>query len=586
MPNLFAMSFEGTLAPSFDLRCLHRGRKAPDGWGIGYYPGGEPSASVLKEPAPASGSIRSELVKAWDHLASSVFVVHIRTATWGQNSDANTQPFSRSHGGRDWLVGHSGSLRDRLDVGGRFEPVGSTDTERVFCELLDRIATAGWRSIGECDLDELRDELEDLNQHGALSLVMSDGMDLLVYAERRDEGGLHLAQLLPPHGEQLAFGDDDLLVDITKRGEMSRKGVVVSSNPLVRADGRPMEWTRVPPAHLVVIRQGAVVAEVAAQPRRERTSVRKVRAVQTAPRHAEPQSFEVVHRTVYRYENAVERSSHLLKLFPVHDRLQRVREQSLALTLDGEPFEGKHIDFDDVFGNRARRLMVERPYKELAIEARSKVDLLDTDPLEFKPLHARRAIPLVWMPWQREMMAPYLLPAELPETQLQELAEYAMTFVERSDYDLIGTLLDMNRSIFREYKYTQGATTVATTAFDVYANRRGVCQDFTNLFICLARLLGIPARYTCGYIYTGPKAENTAQSEASHAWVELYLPEVGWKGFDPTNGVLTQTEHIRVASGRSYIDATPTSGTIYVGGGPETLSVDVRLEIIGGAAEG
>jgi transglutaminase-like putative cysteine protease len=185
------------------------------------------------------------------------------------------------------------------------------------------------------------------------------------------------------------------------------------------------------------------------------------------------------------------------------------------------------------------------------------------------------------MPWQREMMAPYLLPAELPETQLQELADYAMTFVERNDYDLIGTMLDMNRSIYKEYKYAQGLTSLATTAFDVYVNRRGVCQDFTNLFICLARLLSVPARYMCGYIHTGPKAENTAQSEASHAWVELYLPELGWKGFDPTNGILPQTDHVRVAHGRSYIDATPTSGTIYVGGGPETMQADVRVELIG-----
>src|SRR5271155_1508933 len=219
MPNLFAMSFEGTLAPSFDLRCLHPGRKPPDGWGIGYYPGGEPSASVLKEPAPASGSIRSDLVRAWDHLASSIFVVHIRTATWGQNSDANTQPFSRAHGGREWLFGHSGSLRDRLVVDGRFEPVGSTDTELVFCDLLNRIADAGWKAIGEVDLVRLRQELTELNLHGSLSLVMSDGLDLIVYADARDEGGLHLAQLLPPHGPQLAFGDDDLWVELTRRGE-------------------------------------------------------------------------------------------------------------------------------------------------------------------------------------------------------------------------------------------------------------------------------------------------------------------------------------------------------------------------------
>jgi transglutaminase-like putative cysteine protease/predicted glutamine amidotransferase len=578
MPNLFAMSFEGTLAPSFDLRCLHPGRRPPDGWGIGYYPGGEPSASVLKEPAPANGSIRSELVKAWDHLASAIFVVHVRKATWGQNSDANTQPFSRAHGGRDWLIGHSGSLRDRLDVGGRFEPVGSTDTERIFCDLLDRIAEAGWRSIGECDLQRLHVELGDINKHGGLSLVISDGLDLLVYADLRDEGSLHLCHLLPPHDHSLAFGDDDLSVNLTSRGDLSRKGVLVASTPLTRPDGRPMEWTRVPPGHLLVLRQGAVVGELAADGAGSRTSVRRVRTVQAAPRQAEPKTLHVVHRTVYRYEQPVERSSHLLKLFPVQDRVQQVLEHSLAVSLDGKPFEGKQVDFDDVFGNRARKFLIERPYRELAVEARSRVHV-HAPPAELRPLEARRVIPLVWMPWQREMMAPFLLPTELPETQLQELADYAMTFVERNDYDLIGTVLDMNRSIYREYKYVQGATTVATTAFDVYANRRGVCQDFTNLLMCLARLLSIPARYTCGYLYTGPKAENTAQSEASHAWVELYLPELGWKGFDPTNGVVTQSDHVRVAVGRSYQDATPTSGTLYVGGGPETLTADVRVEI-------
>lgn len=580
MPNLFAMCFEGTLAPSFHLRCLDRGRKLPDGWGIGYYPGGEPSASVLKEPAPASGSIRSELVKAWDHLASSLFIVHVRTATWGQNSDANTQPFSRAYGQRDWLIGHSGSLRERLVVDGRFEPVGSTDTELIFCDLLGRFEENGWRSIGACDLSRLRTELGSLNEHGTLSVVMSDGSDLLVYADAHDEGGLYLAHLLPPFGDKLEFGDDELTIDLTSRGAINRKGVAVSSAPLPRVDGKPMEWTRVPAGHLMVVRQGAVHHDFAVSPDAPRPKDRTLRAVQPSPERAEPRTYSVSHRTTYRYRVPVERSTHLLKLTPVLDRLQRVHQHTLELKLDGAPFEGRQIDFDDVFGNRARRLVIEQPYQLLEFEARSVVELLDTDPLEFKPLHARRAIPLVWMPWQREMMAPYLLPPELPETQLQELADYAMTFVERNDYDLIGTVLDMNRSIFREYKYVQGATSVATTAFQVYVERRGVCQDFTNLFICLARLLGVPARYSCGYVYTGPKADNTAQSEASHAWVELYLPEVGWKGFDPTNGVITQTEHIRVAHGRSYVDATPTSGTIYVGGDGETLEVAVRVEPI------
>jgi transglutaminase-like putative cysteine protease len=60
------------------------------------------------------------------------------------------------------------------------------------------------------------------------------------------------------------------------------------------------------------------------------------------------------------------------------------------------------------------------------------------------------------------------------------------------------------------------------------------------------------------------------------------LPEAGWKGFDPTNGILTQTDHVRVAVGRNYVDATPTSGTIYVGGGGETLRASVRVELVSG----
>src|SRR5690242_19599126 len=185
MPNLLAMSFEGELAPSLDLRCLHPGRKLPDGWGIGYYPGGEPSASVLKEPAPPEGSIRGELIKAWEHLASSIFVLHIRTATWGSISDANTQPFSRSLGGRDWLIGHSGSLTHRVPTFPEsvFMPVGSTDTELMFCRLMTWVAAAGYRSLGDIDPEVLRDWFSDFNVHGSLTTMLTDGQDLCVYAD-------------------------------------------------------------------------------------------------------------------------------------------------------------------------------------------------------------------------------------------------------------------------------------------------------------------------------------------------------------------------------------------------------------------
>jgi len=320
-----------------------------------------------------------------------------------------------------------------------------------------------------------------------------------------------------------------------------------------------------------------VIAEVGAGiPHSEPASTQLVsRPDLGRPQRAQARRLQVVHRTAYRYERPVERSAHLLRLVPAHDRLQALHASSITLSVDC-----KQRDYEDVFGNQVRRVAIDTPFSEMVIEARSDVSLLDTEPFQFRPLHARSVIPLVWMPWQRQVLEPYLLPPELYESELQELAQYAMSFAVRNDYDLVDTLLDINQTIRREYEYRQGSTSLSTTPYEVYTRRCGVCQDFANLFICLARLLGVPARYVCGYLYTGPANPNQIQALASHAWVQVYLPEAGWKGFDPTNGVVTQTDHVRVAVGRSYKDATPTSGTIFVGGGRETLEIEVTVTAV------
>ncbi len=570
MPNLLAMSFEGELAPSFTLHCLESGRTLPDGWGLGYYPAGEPTAAILKEPAPPQASMRSQLALAWEQVASSLFMLHIRHATWGALSDANTQPFSRTWGKRDWLIGHAGSLDQRLpDVAGPFEPVGSTDTEQLFCQLLNRCVEQKWRSLADANLDTIISWLNEYNAIGGLTMCLTDGRDLLVHADRRGEP-LWIGELHPPYG-RIAFGDDDLGVDLTKRGAKSRKGIVISTEPQLPRDGdaaQALTWRQLAPGTVLVIREGAITQErssggIVDTPRRTRM-----------PTKAEPRIYDITHRSVYRYPKAIERSQHVFRLTPIHDRLQNVLKHEINISV---PAASR--DYEDVFGNRVRRVIVESPFTEMIIEAKSVVEVLDVDPLGFGHLRVKSTIPLVWMPWQRQVLDPYLLPFELPETQLDELADYAMSFVRRNDFDLLDTLLEINQTIHKEYKYVQGSTNLFTTPFEVYVNRRGVCQDFTNVFICMARLLGVPARYVCGYVYTGPKATNTAQGEASHAWIQLYLPQIGWKGFDPTNGTLTQTEHVRVAVGRNYIDATPTSGTIFVGDATgETLSVEVRVE--------
>ncbi len=584
MPNLLALSFEGQVAPSFSLKCLDEGRERPDGWGLGYYPGGEPSATVLKEPAPSAGSIRSELVRVWEHTASSVFLLHIRRARWGGNSNANTQPFARHHGGQEWLFAHSGSLERRLEgpTDIPFEPVGSTDTERLFCELLERMAKRNWRRLADASPEELASWYRELNAFGSLSSVLTDGLDLCVWADEAGNTLPHVASFYPPY-TRAVFGDEDVELDLTKRGAMSRRGVIVTSGPLATYGDGQVEYHRVEPGQLILVRGGLVRHKtepaVRSYPSAGPASVPVIRVGNSSELPpAEEAQYRIRHRTVYRYVKPVERSHHLLRLEPVHDRKQSVDLFDVRVSV---PHNG--FDFEDVFGNRTRRLAIDADYNELAIESESLVRVHAPDRMQARPRHVRSTIPLLWMPWQRHMLAPYLLPQELFESELVELTEYAMNFVRRNDNDLIDTLTDINQTIFREYKYEQGATTLLTTPFDVYNERKGVCQDFANLFICLARLLSVPARYVCGYVYVpGANSGNgrDAMALASHAWVEVYMMDTGWRGFDPTNGKLASTEHVRVAVGRTYRDATPTSGTIFMGGGDETLDVAVSVELL------
>jgi transglutaminase-like putative cysteine protease len=282
--------------------------------------------------------------------------------------------------------------------------------------------------------------------------------------------------------------------------------------------------------------------------------------------------FRLRHETRFTYDRMIDHSVHRLHLRPIHDWKQRVVEHRLVLSPDI-----KGAEFEDAIGNWTTRYEVQTPYQEMTITAESVVELLDVDPFQFANAHVRPTFPLSWMPWDYKMLSPYLTTVELPETQLKEIYDYGMSFVERNNNDLMETLFAINLTFFREYKYVPGSTNLTTTPYDVLVNKQGVCQDFANLFICMARLLGLPARYVCGYVHTRA-AEPSAPppTQASHAWVQLYIPHVGWKGFDPTNGILPSTEHIRLAVGRHYRDTAPVTGTLFTVA-TETMQTSVEM---------
>jgi transglutaminase-like putative cysteine protease len=119
---------------------------------------------------------------------------------------------------------------------------------------------------------------------------------------------------------------------------------------------------------------------------------------------------------------------------------------------------------------------------------------------------------------------------------------------------------------------------VATPLAEVFASRRGVCQDFARFEIACLRSIGIPARYVSGYLETDPPpgAPRLLGADASHAWLTVYCPGAGWIAVDPTNNLLPSDRHVTLAWGRDYNDVSPIRGVI-LGGGAHTLRVHVDV---------
>ncbi len=595
-----ALSFDGQASPAVALRgqAEDQPNLLPSTWGLGWYPDNQRAAAVLKDPDLPQGTALSGFLERWGQVRSSIFVGHTRGLNQ-RGSQGDAQPFMKSYAGRHWLFTNAGDLspdlKSQLSLDDSFDiaPVGATPGEHAFSWIVAQIRSRGCKTIDDFGWTELHRLLERLNEFGAASFLVSDGIDLVAYRDAEDRIPLHWTRRAPPH-ESTRLEGRAFAIEVDGPMDVSRTLLAFSTLPM-----RGARWTPMEPGELRVVRRGAAVwsshpagieehsfsflrvppdvagsdlssQHTTGQQQQRSFAPELQRALAQAPESA---TLSVVHETSYRYQQPVERSSHRFCLRPVRDERQEILEHSLEVSVDGLT-----RDFEDVFGNRATVLEVTAPFTEMVIRSYSKLRIEGVMASHLKSPLRRDQIPLVWMPWQRQMMQAYLMPPELPEPELRELSEFAMSFVERNDYDLVETLLDLNRTIYRDFTYVPGSTTVETTPFQVYVARKGVCQDFANVLICVARLLGVPARYRVGYIYTGGSYENKIQSDASHAWAEVYLPWTGWFGFDPTNGCLAGSDHVRIACGRQFRDAAPTTGTIYRGGGVETLEVSVRVE--------
>jgi transglutaminase-like putative cysteine protease len=149
--------------------------------------------------------------------------------------------------------------------------------------------------------------------------------------------------------------------------------------------------------------------------------------------------------------------------------------------------------------------------------------------------------------------------------------------LEKPQGDTLSALKRLNNVIFGAFDYEIGVTQVHSPIEQALCVRRGVCQDFAHIMIAIARGWGVPARYVSGYFYHRRQDKDRSGEDATHAWVEAYLPSFGWVGFDPTNNIMAGERHIRAAVGRDYADVPPTRGT-FKGDADSELAVAVTVE--------
>jgi transglutaminase-like putative cysteine protease len=288
--------------------------------------------------------------------------------------------------------------------------------------------------------------------------------------------------------------------------------------------------------------------------------------------------YQIFHRTVYHYAAPVTVSHHAARVEP----RALVRQVTEQFSLDIEPPPALKKTRADYFGNRVWGFAIQEVHTRLEITATSRVTVAPAAPPVLANSPAwEKVVELFSDPVSPEVVEPYQFVFDSPLLHgSPELADYARGSFAPG-VPLLVAVADLNRRIFKDFKYDPVATTVATPLEEVLSKRRGVCQDFSHLAIAALRSLGLPARYVSGYLRTRPPEgkKRLVGADASHAWFSVFCPGTGWLDFDPTNNILPTQEHITVACGRDYTDVSPVTGVI-TGGGSHQVKVSVDVEAV------
>jgi transglutaminase-like putative cysteine protease len=283
--------------------------------------------------------------------------------------------------------------------------------------------------------------------------------------------------------------------------------------------------------------------------------------------------LQVYHRTHYLYGSPVKDSFNEARLRPASEDGQ-ICHRFVLKVLPATRLT-HYLDFQK---NYVHLFDISEPHRELTVEAVSTVTTT-----------ASRVLP------PNEMTTPL---TAMPDCgKLEGCHDFLQTSryidqtpeVWRLGVDITAGVTDtwhavqaIMHHIHREFAYKPGTTQVHTLMSEVVGVRCGVCQDFAHVMIGICRSLKIPARYVSGYLYNGP-VEHLRGAQASHAWVEIFLPKLGWRGLDPTNDRQPDEHYVKIGVGRDYSDVSPLRGT-YRGTAQRKMSVEVLVTSLEPAA--
>lgn len=277
--------------------------------------------------------------------------------------------------------------------------------------------------------------------------------------------------------------------------------------------------------------------------------------------------YNIYHLTRFRYNAPVVENVMEVRVQPLSDAHQKC----IAFTITTRP-QANVATFQDSWGTHVHYFNVPGRHSELSAIAVSVVDVADDVPTpETLP-------PATWDAIDAEAgdidFWDFLHPTPLTRDSalLQNLARELT--LDRCAPP-VATLLRLNQCLHRVLAYDVEATEVDSPIEDALSHRRGVCQDYAHIMLALLRNhLRVPCRYVSGYLHHS--TDDRSADGASHAWVEAWLPGLGWLGMDPTNNILAGTRHIRVGTGRDYRDVPPNRG-VYRGAAVGDLLVRVRV---------